>query len=371
MAENKAEKAFIDNKLKRFGATKKTFYSLMSLIVCLLLIVVLSITQASFNKDAIYTVDFWLDFIILAGLCIFGMITGQSMGDDISRNNPSGVFRNTLNKLLGTFKKLDGLSLFAFFDDWLEIYRQKKIASKIRATLRDNGINQLEVLDLDITEINSLALGPYKKDWKNTQFEGKYPNDTTYFLTYTNEQIKVIKYCLEGKVKVSRLHRGFFVDAVNQSEKDMWESAAKSSKKKTSYLGTSYFYKIMTLLIMCIIAAGLTPGMNEDATSAQIWLSLIKRVFSVTMAFVWGIYIGMEIVKIDVLYLNFKIDILNLYYEEYNLKIYQPKSIEEVAKEQYDNASTSVKLNASTNINLNVSENKKEDETDEQKAILD
>ena len=60
-----------------------------------------------------------------------------------------------------------------------------------------------------------------------------------------------------------------------------------------------------------------------------------------------------------------------MYYEEYNLKIYQPKSIEEVAKEQYDNASTSVKLNASTNINLNVSENKKEDETDEQKAILD
>ena len=361
MAENKAEKAFIDNKLRRFGATRKTLYSLMSLIVCLLLIIILSITQASFNKNAIYTVDFWLDFVILAGLCIFGMITGQSMGDDISRNNPSGVFRNTLNKFLTTFKKLDGISLFAFFDDWLEVYRQKKIASKIRATLRDNGINQLEVLDLDITEIDSLALGPYKKDWKKTQFEGKYLDDTTYFLTYTKEQIKVIKYCLEGKIKVSRLHRSFFVDAVNQSEKDMWESAARSSKKKTSYLGTSYFYKIITLLVMCVIAAGLTPGINDNVTSAQVWLALIKRVFSVTMAFVWGIYIGMEIVKIDVLYLNFKIDILNLYYEEYDLKIYQPKSIEEVAKEQYNDANMENKVNVEN----------KEVEISEQKAVLD
>lgn len=326
--ENKLSKAVLENKIKKYGITRKTFYSAGSVVVCILLIIVLSITQATFNTDSISTLTFWIDFAILSGLSIYGMISGRQTGDDISRNNPNGAYRASLNKYGTAFSKIDALMLFAYFDRWLEIYREKKINKKIESILKDNGVHQMEVLKLDLTELEKLN-SPFKKTWPET---GK----DTYFLTYTKEQIELIKYCMSGKVKVSKLPRSFFVDAFYNSEKDMWESAAKSNKKKGAYLGFNYLYRILILLVMCIISAGLAPG--HSAGTREVVLSLAKRIFGVVTAFVWGIFVGFEMVKIDITYLNFKTDILNTYFEECKLEIYKPQTIEEEAKNNYNNS---------------------------------
>ena len=324
---NKINKAFLDNKLNKYGVTKKSFYALGSLAICILLIVVLSITQARFNTDALTTPDFWIDFVILAGLCIYGMISGQQTGDDMARNNPDGVYRTSLGKYGTTFNKIDILMLFAYFDEWIDFYRERKLKKKIEGILKDAGIHQLSVLELDLTELDELNK-PFKKTWNN----GK----ETYFMTYTEEQIELIKYCKGGNIKVSKLPRSFFLDAFYQSEKDMWESAAQSSKKKSTYLSLSYMYRIVFLFSISILSAGLEPGQNGEEGAATIWLSLVKRLFCVTTAFVWGIYIGFEMVKIDVTYLDFKTDVLNQYYQECELKIFVPDTLEEQAKKKYD-----------------------------------
>ncbi len=325
--ENQAERAMEKNKLNKYGVTKKTWYSVGGVFVCIFLIIVLSITQASFEPGLIKTVEFWIDFVVLAGLCIYGMISGQQTGDDISRNNPSGQFRSTLKNFSKAFTKIDDFMLFAYFDEWLENYRERKLKKKIDSILKDNGIHQLEVLKLDLSELNMLET-PYKKVW--------HDGTETYFLSYTKEQIAVIKYCMTGNVKVSKLPRNFFIDAFYHSEKDMWESAARSSKKKTAYLSTSYIYRIAALLIISMLSAGLIPGKGDGVSQAAIWLSLAKRVFCVISAFFWGVFIGFEIVKIDISYLNFKTDVLNLYYQECELKIYVPYSLEEKAKAIYE-----------------------------------
>lgn len=326
---NKVSKSVTNNKLSKYGVTKKTAYSVSSVIICIFLIIVLSITQATFDPSLIKTVNFWIDFVILSGLSIYGMIAGQQAGDDISRNNPGGAFRNSLRKFSNSFEKLDNLKLFAYFDDWLEIYREKKLRKKIEGLLKDNGIHQMEVLDLDLNELDCL-ISPYKKEWS----DGKAP---TYFLTYTEEQIKIIRYCLTGKVKVSKLPRTFFVDAFYHSEKDMWESAANSSKKKGRFLSVNYAYKIMALLAISILSAGLVPGgFTDGVAQATMWLTLAKRIFCVISAFIWGLFVGFELVKIDISYLDYKTDVLNLYYQEYDLKIFIPQSVEEKAKVNYE-----------------------------------
>lgn len=325
---NKVNKAINENKLNKYGVTKKTLYSVGGMLVCIFLIIVLSITQAKFDTESIKTVAFWIDFVILAGLCIYGMISGQQSGDDMARNNPKGSFRVALKNFKTIFEKIDSLMLFAYFDEWLDDYRERKLRKKIESVLKDNGIHQMEVLDLDWKEVDKLT-APFKKTWGNGKKD-------TYFLTYTQEQIEVIKYCKAGKVKVSKLPRSFFVDAFYQSEKDMWESAAKASQKKSAYLSTSYIYRIVILLVVSILSAGLVPGMGNGVSQATVWLSLAKRVFCVTTAFIWGIFIGFELVKIDISYIDFKVDVLNLYYQENELKIYVHKSIEEKAKRIYE-----------------------------------
>lgn len=327
--ENKVNKAVIANKLNKYGATKKTMYSLLGMAVCMMLIIVLSITQAGFDVKAIQTMAFWIDFSILTGLCIYGMLSGQQTGDDVARNNPNGSFRSALRRFTQAFNSIDDLMLFAFFDSWLDFYRERKTKKKIESILKDNGIHQLEVLKLDLSELEKLS-SPFKKEWED--------GTVTYFLTYLPEQIEVIKYCTSGKVKVSKLPRTFFVNAFYNSEKDMWESAAKSNKKKTAFLGTSYIFRIAILLVISVISAGLTPGNMEGAGQAAVWLSLAKRVFCIITAFIWGIFIGFEVVKIDVSYMDFKTDVLNQYYQECKLGVYKPDSLEEKAKKDYEEA---------------------------------
>ena len=127
----------------------------------------------------------------------------------------------------------------------------------------------------------------------------------------------------------------------------MWESAARSNMKKTTYLSSSYVYKLLGLLFSSIISAGLEPALSENTSSADVWLSLGKRIFVTVMAFVWGIYIGYEIVKIDRAYLEFKEDILNQYDSEIQLKKFIPHNIEEIAKKEYEEAAINERNNNS------------------------
>lgn len=323
--ENKVNKAMLNEKLSKYGVTKKTVYSIGSLIACILLIVVLSVTNASFNGQSLKTTEFWINFSILAGLCIYGMIVGSQTGEDTAKNNPNGAFRISLGKYGNIFSTIESQMLFAYFDEWVDFYRERKLKKKIEGLLKDNGIHQMEVLKLDLNELYLLS-SPYKKTWKN--------GEETYFLSYTKEQIALIKYCISGNVKVSKLPRNFFLDVVYQSEKDMWESAARSSKKRNTYLSVSFVYKILALLAMCIISSGLEPGAING--QADVWLSLTKKIFCVLSAFVWGIFLGFEIVKIDKSYLDFKTDVLKQYYQEFQLKIYTPETIEEKAKKAYE-----------------------------------
>ncbi len=334
--EQQIERAVSDNKLNKFNFTKKTVYSALSLLICVILIFVMSLTQAVFDASLLRTLSYWVSLSILVALCIFGMTAGQQVGDDYFKNLPNGLFRTALKKFVKAFQRVNDSVLFAYFEDWLIFYRERKLKRKIEQLLKDNGIKQMEVLNLDVKEVEKLT-DYYKKSWVGTDYEGKYKNDETYFLVYTEEQIEIIKYCLTGKVKVSNLPRSFFVDAFNQSEKDMWESSAKSGKKKSMYLSANYIYKILALIAISVATSGLVPG-SKDLGNGQVWISLAQRLFCLSTAYVWGIYVGYELTKMDSSYLEFKTDILNLYYEEFNLKIFVPENIEEKAKKGYEEA---------------------------------
>lgn len=198
----------------------------------------------------------------------------------------------------------------------------------------DLGIKQMEVLDLDYTDLDSLK-APFKKNWKDTIYEGKYKDDTTYFLSCTDEQIEAIKYVYNGGIKVSNLSADYFTTTVSINESDMWESASKQDKKKGIFLAINYSYRLVMLLVLCIITTAITAGIFEESTAETI-LNLVKRVFCVMTAYFWGIFIGIELVKIDTAYIEFKISILTLYKTEYENGLYVHKSVQDMAREEYD-----------------------------------
>ena len=338
--DKKIDKAVINNKLNQYGVSKRALISGVSVIACVVLIIVMSVVQAGFDWGLLRDTNYWINLTILCALTIFGMISGQQIGDDISRNNINGQYRKSLFNYKNKFKLIDDKKLFAYFEDWLFLFREAKLAKKIETVLKDNGIHQLEVLDLDISELSELATPGFKKDWSLTEFKEKYfdaqkGESATYFLSYTEEQINIIKSCKTGMIKVSPLSSSFFLDAFTKNDKDMWESSAKAEKKKGLFVGTNYTYKLVFLFIINFILTGIMPGL-QGADAKTIWLTLISRTFALCMAVVWGIYIGMEIVKIDTSYIGYKTLILGQYFDECESRIYVPKTIEEKAKILYE-----------------------------------
>ena len=339
--EDKINEAINKTKLGRVGMTKKSLYSVLSVLACVVLIFAVSIAHVGFDNEFYKNIDYWVNLALLAGISIFGMFTGEQIGDDISRNNPSGRFRKSLSKYAQKHKQIDDKKLFSFFEDWLEDYRERKLKNKIKDTLKDNGILQLEVLDLDQLELENLKKG-WRKNWEGTDKFDKYYNpktkeSVTYFLSYSEEQIAVIKQCLQGYVKVSKLPSSFFTDALNAYEKDMWESSAHANQKKNAYLSINTTYKLFGLIAFSFVISGLQPSAQEDITFASVLLSLGSKLFTLLTSLVWGLYIGIEMVKIDTSYLDYKINVLSLYEEEYDLKMFIPKTIEEKAREAYFN----------------------------------
>lgn len=324
-----------EDKLAKYGITKKTIWSMLTIVATVVLIIVLSITSAGFKFEKVKTLQFWINVIILLGISIFSLITGQQIGDDSGKNNPKGRYRNSLKKYRDSYDAVDKKKAFSGMDDWLENLRQRKLKNKIRLTLENNGVHQMEVLDLDITELSNLT-EPYKKSWKGTNAEHKYKDDITYFKSYTAEQIQVIRDCLNGKVKMNSLRKSFFVDVFNQTNKDIWESAGNADSKKNSYVRISYSYKLLSLIAFSIIWSGLDPALNDGITASQLWLSLVVRLFNLTVSVVWGFYVGSELVKIDADYIDFKTDTFKQYVEELENGTYKAKTLEETAKEEYE-----------------------------------
>lgn len=333
----KKEKKFekISEKAELYGVTKKTLFSILSIVSTIIVLFAIAFTQAGFDITKFQTVDYWVGFVMLFGISIWGMINGQQIGDDLGRNNKNGAFRAVLGRYSNICKALDDNKYFAFFEDWLFIYRQRKLRKKIEGILSDNNINQYAVLDLDLTDLDMLK-APFKKEWKGTEHEGKYKDDITYFRSYSEEQIAIIKYCIEGKVKIANLPSSFFISVYQQNSKDMWESSARAAEKKSLMIGTSFFFQGLLMLTSSFLLKGLIPGWREGFDIVEALLDLASQLFNMFMGVVLGVFLGYNIVKIDLTYLEFKVSVLKQYKDELEAKIFVPKSEEEKAKEEYE-----------------------------------
>ena len=150
--KTKATEKIIE-KAEMYGFTKKAAFSVLSVFSTIIVLFAFAFTQAGFDISKFSTVEYWTGFAMLFGISIWGMINGKQIGDDMFRNNQKGSYRFTMKRYGTICQALDDNKYFAYFEDWLFIYRQKKLRKKIEGILSDNNINQYAVLDLDLTDL--------------------------------------------------------------------------------------------------------------------------------------------------------------------------------------------------------------------------
>lgn len=330
-------KALIDGKMDEYGMTKKTIYSVVGILGCLLLTIVMSCTGVGFNPAIIATWNYWVGMIIQFGISIYSMITGNQMGDDMQRNAPDGQFRRELSNYKKNYDRIGVLKIFEFFDRWLSLYREKKLHDKVIETMRDFGIKQVEVLDLDLSELDNLR-HPYKKDWTDTPYAKKYFNPSkgkseTTFKSLTETQLAAVKAIMNGEVKVSHVSPSYFLNALKGTATDEWERASQADKKKGQKLASGYTYRVGMMLVLSLASNGLITVPYEEA--GAVALNIATRIFILISSFIWGIYLGFKMVDMDIIFLGYKSEILKLYADQYERGTFKPESIEEEAEREF------------------------------------
>lgn len=358
----KLESAADKGKLAQWGITRKSIYSGIAIVGCLFLVIVLSVVGAQFNKELLKSTAYWVSVSILAGLSVFGLVTGQQIGDDSSRNTPEGNFRKTLGNYDIIHDKIDNADGFIYFGGWLENYRERKLEKKCFEIIRDSGYRQREVLDLDPYEVESLKDKPLKKEWEGTPYEIKYKKlgkETTIFMRITEEQAEAIRYAMSGKVKVSKIPEEFFMNALDTKAVDMWESAANASRNKNNFLRINYGYRLFGLVLSSIILNALDP-LSKSGGAASVAYNLAVRVFVLLVSVIWGIFLGYALTKIDTIYINYKVSILNLYDKEKEKGIYQYETVEQQAEKEYEEYEKQIEQEEEKNIEI-VEENKEQE----------
>lgn len=334
--KRKGVKELVDGKMDEYGVTKRSIYSIIGITGCLALTLVWSIVGTNFDPAVFASWGYWVAIIIQFAISIFSMVTGRQIGDDVGRNNKNGQYKIELKEYENQYNHIDKINMFEHFEPWLvSSYRERKVEEKIKEALRDFGIKQPEVLDLDWEDIEKLNK-PFRKSWLGTPFEGKYPNNETIFLSLDEEQIQALKAIKKGAIKVPYVSASYFMNALKGTSVDEWDRAAKSDKKKGAKLASGYSYRIVLMLVISVALNGIVPVPYEEMAAASVAINIAQRVFTLISSTIWGFYLGMKVVDMDIIFLAYKTLVLKTYVSECESGAYKPESIAEKAKRQYN-----------------------------------
>lgn len=333
-----ALKQLIDGKMEEYGVTKKTLYSAMGIFGCLFLTVAMSITGMGFDPAVFLTWNYWTRMIIQFAISIFAMITGRQIGDDTQRNKPGCQYRRELSKYSAQYARIDSGGMFDHFEAWLDTYRERKLHKKVVETLRDFGIKQNEVLDLDLQDLPHLS-HPYVKDWTDTPYFEKYLDrktgeSKTRFKSLTETQIDALRKIHEGYVRVPAVSSSYFMNALKGTSVDEWERASKADRKKGAQLASGYTYRIIVMLVLSLAANGINPSPYQDNNAVA--LNIAMRIFVLITSVIWGIYLGFKAVELDIVFLAYKTYIVKLYGDEYESGKFKPESIQEEIDREFE-----------------------------------
>ena len=312
--------------MKKKQVNRKSFLSVMTILLMIILIVVITWYSAGLDPSYWKSKEFLSDMLIQAMIGIFSIVSGYGFGDNYFRTKVDGLFVYTYNEYDVKRKEID--IYLDKFKQWNEKLYRKEYAGKIRDYLLKHGIEQYEViLKLDRKQVLMLV---------ETQ---KFIIDDkeVYIKSLTDEQIKAVLKVMDGKIKMPMVNEGYFLHAYAKSGKNSnYERAGKQDVlQRNTFIGMMG-YKLLMSMAISFILAGLIIEPKESVSS-EVITKMISRLFTMFTAITWGFYTGNEMVKKDTVFLSYKTQVLATFKIEVENGTFVPQSIEELAMQEYAN----------------------------------
>lgn len=316
----------LTERLKKVNAKKAIRAFTLGFFV--ILIVLASVASWGFNDE--FVLEVWIaNSLLLTGIAIVGILTGESSGADRQTEMPNGLFQRNLKEYEDNISIIENIRVY--FAQFLIWYEKRELRNKQIRYLQNTGkINKAElVIDyIKREDLIELALHPIKKEKAN--------GEAIYIDQMNQEQIESIKYVFDGKIVMNTSNANYYLDAFEDSdcESDLEQGKKIDHDRKRNKMFNRIF-KIVTALFVSLIWALMTAKEFMSGDNLTAWINLVSRIAALLTGILSGWMTSVTDVKLLSAKLKNKTKILKAFKSSFDNQVFIPVDENDLAKKHY------------------------------------
>lgn len=304
--------------MKKFEINKKILVGAIALVSVIAVVTVSSFFPFVFKPSSLTKSAFWTNELLAIAIVVITMVATMFIAmawNDGKENSNVAIARA---KFEASVVKITNPNNFY---QWVrEVMQVDDIKQMNIRLMRECGIKDYSILDLDRTEIKQLIDKPCTF------------GDRAYS-SISKEQAKVLLEIKEGKRGISLPDPSYYLTMKSISgTKTISERASNETKKKGLYITQSFVSKMVMTLMVAMIFSSLVYDQAQGGDTADNLMKFTSRMMSLGSGMFSGFILGCQINDIDAEYIEMRV----IAHEKFlNDKTFKPKSNEEIAKEEY------------------------------------
>ena len=311
----------------------KQSIKVFALVWGLVFIVIISITNVGINKEFDFIA--WLgSSLILFGIMVFGLLIGESISIDKQKEKIGGLFQSNLSKYNDKLKSIDGIIIYfpQFYDWFLPLDLDNKKVQYLVA----NNVNSQKAKDIvkycDLDDFEDLKKHPINKNGvpigKLQQFE-----------------VEAVKEVLSGLVIIKVSGASYYLDAFSLSNrKSVLEQGDVFEKQRKVNRTINRSVKLISSALVSITMGILTVNDFMNSGDVTAWLNLVSRITALCTSLLAGWLGGTIDVKLQAGIIGHKLNVLNLFTNAFEKKLFATYDERSKAEEEYNHYLESEKI---------------------------
>lgn len=312
----------IGTKVKKINP--KTAIKVITCIFGLAFIVVETVVGATLDPTKLDFFTWFSDSMILIAIMIFGMLMGESIGEDSQKSRVGGLYQTSLNSYYDFKRNIE--DIYYYLDDYLDFraddIRKRNEIKYLLAHRIKEAVLIVDYVNRDnIEELKEHAINPAKD---------------VYISKKTPEEIEIIKELLNGKFLVKHKKASYYLGAFEDSgNTNILEMPYKLERDEKNNKRINRTIKIVSSIVISLTFSMITVKemMSGDDMTARS--NLIFRVLSFFTSLFSGFLTSSIGVKILARVIQNKELVLRDFRYAYDNKIYVPIDYRKLAEEEY------------------------------------
>ena len=296
---------------------RKILLGSISIILCVALIAVCSFIPLIVRPklDNI----FWINEALIVAITIFSLISAMFIGQASNAQDERSNLAKARASFLETIKKIININAFS---QWIKKVMQPNDVNAVKERkMREVGIEDYSVLDLEYEEIKSLLETPQK-------YNGRF------YKGISKRQINALLKIKRNGVNVSLVEPDYYLYAKSISDnRTITERSSKEGIKKSLFLTRSIIFKVLITLVVAVIIALFAIGDKSDPNWwKEAILQFIARLWALVSSSFMGYIVGCQVNDIDASYIEMRIVVQNMFLQD---KEFKPIDTQEEAKQEF------------------------------------